>query len=236
MSRFLEGTETIMSRTMLSYGLTEDVQLSASIPIQLRTGEGLQPVRGLTRMPMTPDLQFMLGWRFHRNAVSIGSRWESTAWLALEVPTDAVRSAVETRPGLFGAVATGYVSRSWYVWVGGAYRRYMATSGAEESRLGDVAMGSLVVGYRPPAFRADYPHPDWRAFLELVGEWDGRDTVLGETQETTGGRQIFLGVTVLGLYGWWGVSGGPAIPIHQRANGDPLRERLRFTVNFTLWF
>ena len=64
----------------------------------------------------------------------------------------------------------------------------------------------------------------------------GKDTILGETRDSTGGRQIFVGLTVLGLYGWWGVSGGPAIPVHQRANGAELREQLRFTVNFTLWF
>ncbi len=97
-------------------------------------------------------------------------------------------------------------------------------------------MASLVVGYRPPAFRADYPRPDWRGFLELVGEWNARDTVGGETLDRSGGRQLFLGATVLGLYGSWGISGGPAFPLYQRSNGDSPRDKLRMVVNVTVWF
>jgi len=236
MGRFLEGGSAIMARPMASYGITEDVQLSASLPMPLHRDEGLPPVRGLTRMPMTPDAQLMLGWRFHRDALSVGARWESTTWLALEYPTDAVRSGIETTPGVYGAAVTGYASRSWYVWAGAAHRRNVGASDPDESRSGDATMASLVVGYRPAAFRADYPHADWRGFLELVGEWDGRDRVLGETSEDSGGRQVFLAATVLGLYGSWGVSGGPAIPLAQSSNGDAPRERLRVAVNLTIWF
>lgn len=235
MSRFVEGASAIMARPMVSYGLTEDLQLSASFPIPLDGGEGLPPVRGLTRMPMTRDAQAMLGWRFHRDATDVGSRWESTAWLAFEHPTDAVRSEIETTPALYGAVVTGYASRSWYIWAGGAYRRYLESSNPDVSRLGDTGMASLVVGYRPPAFRDDYPSADWRAFLELVGEWSGRDNVAGGPSADTGGRQVFLGLTVLGLYGAWGISGGPSVPVYQSFNGEAPRERLRMTVNFTFW-
>lgn len=236
MGRIVEGGSAFMARPMVSYGVTEDLQVSASLPMPLHRETGLPAVRSLTRMPMTSDAQMMLGWRFHRDGVAVGARWESTAWAAFEYPTDAVRSGIETAPGLYGAVVTGYASRSWYVWAGGAYRRYMAPSGPDASRQGDVSMASLVVGYRPEAFRDDYPHADWRGFLELVGEWMGRDTVRGETDEDSGGRQLFLGLTVLGLYGSWGVSGGPAIPLGQWANGAAPRERLRIAVNFTVWF
>lgn len=235
MARFVEGGAVTMLRPMVSYGLTEDLQISASVPVRLQTNDRARPVRGLTRMPLTPDAQLMLGWRFHRDGIAVGARWESTAWFAVEVPTDDVRSGVEATTGLYAAAVTGYASRSWYVWAGGAYKRYLAASGAAETRLGDVTMASLVVGYRPPAFRADSPHPDWRAFLEVTAEWNGRDTVVGETREESGGRQVFAGLTVLGLYGWWGVSGGPAIPLYQHANGAVLRERVRLAVNFTFW-
>lgn len=235
MGRFVEDGSAIMTRPMVSYGVTEDLQASVSFPIPLHRDEGLPPIRGLTRMPMTRDMQAMLGWRFHRDATGVGARWESTAWLAFEHPTDAVRSGIETASGLYGAAVTGYVSRSWYVWAGGAYRRHTSSSDQGESRLGDTGMASLVIGYRPPAFRGDYPSADWRGFLELVGEWTGRDTVAGRPSEDTGGRQVFLGLTVLGLYGSWGISGGPAIPVYQSSNGDTPRERLRMAVNFTFW-
>jgi hypothetical protein len=235
MGRFLEDGSAIMTRPMVSYGVTEDLQASMSFPIPLHRDEGTPPIRGLTRMPMTEDIQAMLGWRFHRDAPGVGARWESTAWLAFEYPTDDIRSDIETASGLYGAAVTGYASRSWYVWAGGAYRRHMASSGPNEDRLGDTSMASLVVGYRPPAFRGDYPSADWRGFLELVGEWTGRDTVTGRPMDDTGGRQVFLGLTLLGLYGSWGISGGPAIPVYQSSNGDAPRERLRTAVNFTFW-
>ncbi|MGH7539417.1 MAG: hypothetical protein ACRELC_00285, partial [Gemmatimonadota bacterium] len=195
MSRFVEGGQAIMARPMVSYGVTEDVQLSASFPLRLERDEGLPAVRGLARMPMTPDVQLMLGWRFQRSGVAVGSRWESTAWLAFEHPTDEVRSGVEASPALYGAAVTGYASRSWYAWVGAGHRRHTGASGDDEGRPGDATLASLVVGYRPPAFRADPPHPDWRAFLELVGEWIGRDTSGSEPRPDSGGRQVFLGLT-----------------------------------------
>lgn len=236
MARFAEGGEAVMVRPMASYGLTEDLQLSASLPMPLHRDAALPPVRGLTRMPMTPDIQLMLGWRFHRQAPAVGTRWESTAWLAFEYPTDAVRSGIATGPGFYGAAVTGYASRSWYLWVGATHRRAMAPSGPTQSRPGDTSMASLVVGYRPPAFRGDGAGADWRAFVELVGEWTGRDRLLGEVQGDTGGRQIFLGGTLLGLYGSWGISGGPAIPLVQRSRGAPVGERVRLALNLTFWF
>lgn len=235
MGRFVDGGSSIMIRPMVSYGVTEDLQASMSFPIPLDGNEGMPPIRGLTRMPMTQDIQAMLGWRFHRDAPGVGARWESTAWLAFEYPTDDVRSDIETTSGLYGAAVTGYASRSWYVWAGGAHRRHFASSNENESRLGATSMASLVVGYRPPAFRGDYPSADWRGFLEIVGEWTGRDTVAGRSRQDTGGRQVFLGLTVLGLYGSWGIAGGPAIPLHQSSGSDAAGERLRMAVNVTFW-
>lgn len=235
MGRFVEGGRALMARPMASYGWTEDLQLSASFPLTLQRDEGLPAVRGLTRMPMTRDLQLMVGWRFHRNALGVGARWESTAWVAYEHPTDATRAGIETAPALYGAAVTGYASRSWYLW-GGAARRIHPGAAGEGGELGDTSMASLVVGYRPPAFRADYPHPDWRAFLELVGEWIDEGTLPADDTTSGGGRQVFLGITLLGLYGSWGISGGPALPLHQRWNGERPRERLRIAVNVTFWF
>ncbi|MDX1578191.1 MAG: hypothetical protein R3266_06890 [Gemmatimonadota bacterium] len=232
MARLVESREAAMIRPMLSYGLTEDIQVSASFPVPL-AGNGLPAMRGLARMPMAADVQAMLGWRFHRTAPSVGKRWESTAWLGLEVPTDEERAGVETSPGAYVALVTGRVSRSWYAWAGAAHRR---SRGSGMSRSGDLWMGSVVVGYRPPVFRDDRARADWRVFLEVVGEWAGRDEVLGETRDTSGGRRIFAGVTFLGLYGWWGISGGPAIPVHQNRNGTGPEERLLLVLNVSFWF
>jgi hypothetical protein len=55
-------------------------------------------------------------------------------------------------------------------------------------------------------------------------------------QAGTGGHQIFIGPTLLGLYGSWGLSGGPLVPVFRRMNGIQPPDRLRFIVNTTWWF
>ena len=235
MGRFFDGGRTAMLRPMLSYGVTEDVQVSASIPIPLARDAAAPGVRAFSRMPASEDVEMMVGWRVQRRATGVGARQETTLWLAVDVPTDGRRDGLETAPGLFGSVVTGYASRSVYVWLGGAYRRSLA-AGPDEHRAGDVTMGSLVVGYRPPSFRADYPHSDWRAFVEVVGERVSHDTVGGIRRPDSGGRQLYAAFTVLGLYGWWGLAGGPAFPLYQSLNGDQPDDGVRLAVNATFWF
>lgn len=236
MGRFLDGTRAAMLRTMLSYGITPDVQVSASLPMPLYTRADVPPVRGFSRMAATPDVEFLLGWRFHRRGTDVGVRRESTLWLGFDYPADAVRAGVRTAPGLYAGVVTGYASRSVYAWAGVLYRRYMTPSGPASDHPGDAAMATLVLGYRPGLFRADYPRPDWRAFVEIVAENNGRDRVAAIEQADSGSRQLLAGATLLGLYGAWGISGGPLFPVYRRANGVQPRERLRIVVNTTFWF
>ena len=197
MSRLVGGTGTAMLRPMLSYGVSEDVQLSASVPMPLYARRGIPPARASTRMPASADAELMLGWRFQRHAPGVGVRVELTAYLGFDYPTDAVRAGVPTAPGVVGGVVTGYASRTVYAWAGALYRRYTDALGAGRSHLGDVAMYSLVLGYRPPPFQRDYPHPDWRLFIEAVGESAARD-VAGGVPRGQRRPQIFVGPTVSG--------------------------------------
>jgi len=230
------GEWMAMFRPMLSYGITEDVQLSVSVPVPLRTPAAPRPERVATRMPATRDVEVLGAWRFHRSAPSVGSRFETTLYAGLDVPTDEARRGAETAPGLVGALVTGYASRSVYVWVGGLGRRYRSAGPVGGDRPGDLAMASLVVGYRPPAFRHDYPRPDWRVFLEVVGEVSGRDRVGGVRQPDTGGRQLYVGPTLLGLFGSWGVSGGPLFPVYRRLNGGRRGDSVRLAFDLIFWF
>lgn len=236
MGRVVGERRMAMLRPMISYGITEDVQASASLPMPLYVPAGLPPARSMARMPTNPDVEFMLGWRFHRRGTDVGTRFESTAFVAFDYPTDADRGGLRTSPGLVGAVVTGYASRATYLWAGALYRRYMSPRGADADHPGDVTMYSVVFGYRPPPFRKDYPHPDWRLFVETVGEYSGRDVAAGLERANSGGHQVFVAPTVLGLYGSWGISGGPALPVYRKVNGAQPRERLRFILNTTFWF
>jgi len=236
MGRAVGDKAVVMTRPMLSYGITEDVQVSVSLPMRLYVPEGVPPAHGMSRMPMSPDIEVLVGWRFHRRGTAVGTRFESTVYAGFDYPTDAVRAGARTAPGLYGALVTGYASRSWYGWVGGLYRRYMTPVGPTADHPGDVAMYSLVLGYRPAPFRHDYPRPDWRVFVEAVGEYAARDVIGGVDQPNTGGHQIFVGPTVLGLYGSWGISGGPLFPVYHPLNGTQPRDQLRLIVNTTFWF
>ncbi|MBI4421976.1 MAG: hypothetical protein HY560_14220 [Gemmatimonadetes bacterium] len=236
MGRAAGGKAVAMTRPMLSYGVTQDLQLSLSLPMRLYVPEGVPPVHGMSRMPMSPDVELLLGWRFHRRGTAVGSRVESTAYVGFDYPTDAVRAGVRMAPGLYGALVGGYASRSWYAWLGGLYRRYMTPVGPTADHPGDVAMYSAVLGLRPPPFRHDYPRPDWRVFLEAFGERTARDVIGGVERTNTGSHRIFVGPTLLGLYGAWGVAGGVVFPVYQKVNGAQPEDRLRLIVNTTFWF
>jgi len=236
MDRILAGTHMSMFRPLVSYGITEDVQVSLSLPMPLYVPQGLPPARTMAMMPSNPDVEVLLGWRFQRTAPAVGARRESTAYVGFDYPTDAVRGGVRTSPGLYGAAVTGYASRSFYVWAGALGRRYMSPVGETADHPGDLAMYSFVLGYRPPRFRKELPHADWRAFVEVVGEWTGKDRVAGKELSASGGHQVFVGPTLLGLYGSWGISGGPLFQVYGNLNGSQREDRVRLVVNFTYWF
>ncbi len=227
-----------MVRPMLGYGITEDVQLSVSVPMPVYTPAAPLSVasRMMAMMPANPDTELLASWRFRRIGNDIGSRIESTAFLGFDYPTDAVRAGVRTSPGFLVGAVTGYASRSVYAWAGAQYRRYMSPSGGVADHPGDTLLYSLVLGYRPPFFREELPHPDWRLFVEAVGEYIGRDVVASVDKPDSGGHQIFVGPTVLGLYGPWGISGGPLFPVYRNVNGAQHGDSIRFVVNYTYWF
>jgi len=233
MGRFAGSARGVMLRPMLSYGVTADLQLSASVPLPIDVPPGLPQARGMSRMPTTRDMEALVAWRFHRNATGVGSRFESTAYVGADVPIDRRRAGAETAPALVGAIVTGYASRPLYLWVGGLRRQALR---AGSDRLGHVTLYSAVVGLRPAAFRRDYPKPDWRVFVEVIGEHATRAVVDAAPQPNTGGHQLFVGPTVLGLFGSWGVSGGPAIAVVNSLNGTQPREAARFIANVTWWF
>lgn len=228
--------DAAMARPMLAYGITADLQASLSLPMPLHVPIGAPPARMMALMPANRDVELLLGWRFQRTGPAIGARYESTAYLGLLYPTDSVRAGVRTAPGLYGAAVTGYASRAVYAWAGALYRRYMTPAGEAADHPGDLAMYSLVLGYRPGLFRQDYPRPDWRVFVELVGEHAARDRRGGATLPDSGGRQLFVGPTLLGLYGNWGISGGPLFRVHGQLNGAQPQDKVRVALNFSYWF
>ena len=102
--------------------------------------------------------------------------------------------------------------------------------------LGSVTSYSLVYGFRPPAWRRDYPKPDLRFFIEAVGDKTDRSQHDRMTMDNTGGHVVLVGPTLLLLYKAYGVEGGMLFPVYQRTNGVQSEERFRFGLNFTYFF
>jgi hypothetical protein len=227
------GDTDQMLRSMIGYGITEDLQITASLPIEL-TSTGRMPMGRMTAMmSANHEMEALVGWRFHRRAVGEGARFESTAYAGGTVPLESHRAGIRTAPSAYLAAASGYASRAHYFWVGGSYQRAAADQG---DRLGDIKSYSIVYGYRPPALRLDYPKPDLRFFVEAMGEVTGSARHGGVTMGDTGGHIVLAGPTTLLLYKEYGISGGALFPVYQRTNGTQGRERFRFGVNFSYFF
>jgi hypothetical protein len=134
-------------------------------------------------------------------------------------------------PSMHVSAASGYASRSHYFWLGGGYHRHAER---EDSRMGDVIYYSVVYGYRPPALQLDYPKPDLRFFVEVVGDRTAKAKHFGFEFYQSGGTSVFIGPTALLLYKAYAIEGGMLFPAYQRTNGSP--ERFRFAVNVSYFF
>lgn len=220
-------------RSMIGFGITEKIQLSGSVPIPLGSNGGMPSGRMAAMMSGQRDIEALLGWRFHSRPVGEGARLESTVYIGGSVPFDRRRGGVSTSPAGFVSIASGYASRSHYFWVGASHQRHATRS---TDRLGSVTSYSLVYGFRPPAWRLDYPKPDLRLFVEAVADRTAPSIHQGQVMPNTGGHVILAGPTMLLLYKAYGVEGGVLFPVRQRTNGIQPEERFRFGVNFTYFF
>ena len=94
-----------------------------------------------------------------------------------------------------------------------------------------IYSASLVYGYRPPAWRDDEHKWDWRIFAEMSGEHVGALERAGTLMPGSDANQIFLGPTVLGIYKFFGISGGAQFPLYRDVGRMYPRERMRLAIN-----
>jgi hypothetical protein len=82
-------------------------------------------------------------------------------------------------------------------------------TGAQQTRLGDRAAGGIAFSHRfgPPEHHHEeaghhhheggaaprpHGHSSWDAFVELTGEWEGRQKIAGEVEPDSGGKSVWL--------------------------------------------
>lgn len=236
MTRYGANKTGAMVRGMLAYGLNADLMVSVSTPVVLYSGP-FTPGRMTGMMPGTGDFEGMVSWRFHRQGLDIGSRFESTVYVGVILPgiqeTAGRSDPLKKSAGILTAVATGFASRSHYLWVGLGYQLFAQSEGDKRP---DLLFYSIAWGYRPPAFRKDYPHWDWRLFVELTGENSSLVEQSGIKVSDTGGQQIFIGPTTLGIYKNVAIEGGIQFPIYRNVGSRHLKENLRVALNFSYFF
>src|SRR5687768_6175755 len=120
-----EATEHTL-RSMISFGITERLQISTSVPIPLRTS-GHPPMGRMTAsMSDAPNLEATGAWRFHARPAGHGARLESTVFVGASIPTEARRGGIRSGPATSVAIASGYASRVHYFWAGAGYEKRLA--------------------------------------------------------------------------------------------------------------
>lgn len=235
MGRTGEGRNGVMFRGSLGYGLTENLKLSLSAPVVIRT-EPLAPARMSAFTPMTGDVEALVTWRFHRKDTGIGSRFESAAIGGLLVPgpqeMGGVLRGIHSSVGGYLAGVTGFASRSNYFWVGAGYQRY---AGSKGDRRPDLLSYSVAYAYRPRSWRTDEGW-DWRVFGELTGERPGSIRRAGVELPQSTSHQLFLGPATLGVYKNYAVSAGIQFPIRRATSGLYPRESFRWSANVAYFF
>jgi hypothetical protein len=216
-------------RELIGYGFTPHLTLSFTAPVVFGNAS-LTP----TRIQPGDDFDAKLAWRFQHRATKVGTRLESTAFVALVAPgpQSGFATIVHTTnaPGtMFGAV-TGMASRSHYVWIGSTFTKFYEHNGDKRP---DVLDYSLVYGYRPPKWRRPPDKWDWRFFGELVGERSNKFEQGNVSIPETQAHQVFVGPTAVGIFRNYTVSFGAQFPIYRDVGSLFPRERVRFAINFS---
>ena len=220
-----------MLKTMIGFGITEKLQISASIP-DVMTADRFTAARMMSGMSNAREIETLVGYRFQVRPVGIGGRQESTAYVGGAVPLESRRAGTAAGPSLYLGAATGYASRAHYFWIGGGIQEYAPRAG---DRLGGTRFATLVYGFRPKPLRTEAAKPDLRFFVEATAEDRSADRVAAASL-ATGARTVFVGPTALVLYRAYGLEGGVLFPAYQRVDDNRPRERFRVAINVSYFF
>jgi hypothetical protein len=236
MGRNGNAASAVMSRAMISYGVTQDFQLSFTAPYVFSSAP-FAPARTTAMMSSTPDFEGIAAWRFQRQGTNIGRRFESTAYGGFIMPgpqrPKGMLGNLARAPGFYTAIASGMASRSHYIWVGVGNVHFVERKNDQRPNLFTY---SAVWGYRPRSLRKDYPHWDWRAFAEMNGEIANKVLMQGVEMTGTGGHQLFVGPSVLGIYKNYAIEAGTQFPVFCDLGAGFERERFRYAVNLSYFF
>lgn len=220
-----------MLKTMLSFGITEDWQVSGSFPLAMSDGT-LAPARMMSAMSSDREFEGLSAYRFQRRTVGIGGRQESTLYVGGTAPFESTRDGVNVGASLEAGISTGFASRAQYVWVGGGLQHFFERDG---QRFGSSRLVTAVYGYRPAVLRTEAGKPDLRFFVEVTAE-DRAGAQSSGAGSSLGARTVFVGPTALLLHKAMGIEGGVLFPAYEAVAAGTPTEHIRVAVNFTYFF
>jgi len=219
-----------MLKTMVTFGVTEVLQISGSIP-EWMSDNTLAPARMMSAMSNEREFEGLVGYRFQRKPIGIGGRRESTLYIGGTIPLERDRDGLPSGRSLVIGAATGYAGRAHYVWVGGGLQHYFER---DDVRFGDSRTVTGVYGYRPAAFREVAGRPDLRFFVETTFE-DRQTNEAEAIRFRPGPRTLLIGPSSLLVYKNIALEGGIQWVAYQR-EGAGATERARVAVNFSYFF
>jgi hypothetical protein len=243
----------------LTYGINHHLTLSAEMPYVRR--ENLREaddgeVQRLGSIAGIGDLNLLAKYRLTDSESSgfalIGG---------IKMPTGRThkksaageRLEVEHQPGtgswdpIFGASAS---TRLGAVQLTASALYQISATGAQATRLGNRLQSGIAVSHRFGQAAHDpleshnlhhgdeldehheHVHSSWAAFVELAGEWEGRQKIGGETEEESGGEWAWVapGIRFNAALGW-AASAGVAVPIWQHIRASHPNNRYRVVLS-----
>jgi len=243
----------------VAYGLNHHITLSAELPYvrrdNLREADDGE-VERLGSVAGIGDLNLLAKYRL-TNGESSGFALVG----GLKVPAGSTHKASDTgerletehQPGtgswdpIFGASASAKLG-AVQLTASGLYQ--LSTTGAQHTRLGNRFQGGIALSHRfgEPAREHleshnhhhddeldehyEAAHSSWDVFVELAGEWEGRQKVQGETEQASGGKWAWVapGVRFNAASGW-SASAGVALPVWQEIRASHPDNRYRVVLS-----
>lgn len=238
-----------------AYGITHRLTVSIEMPYvrhdSIRAADG-GSVEQLGSVGAIGDMDLLAKYRLTR-----AESWGVAIIGGIKVPTGSThqhdrlghRFETEHQPGtgswdsIFGASAGTKVGP---VNLAASAIYQIAGEGAQKTKLGDRLQGGVAVSHHfGPAeqehhhhhghFESEHAHPhttSWDAFLEVGGEWEGRQRIAGAVEQDSGGQWAWVapGVTFNAASGW-SASAAFAIPLWQRIRPSHPDNAYRFMVS-----
>jgi hypothetical protein len=249
----------LVGAVSLAYGITHHLTVSAELPYvrrdHLREGTS-SGVENLGSVAGIGDLNLLAKYR-----LTDGPGWGFALVGGMKLPTgstrkngpDGERLETEHQPGtgswdpILGA-STSVPLGTLTLTASGLYQ--WSTRGAQHTRLGDRLNGGIALSHRFGGSQVahfpshnhhhgdeldehmEHPRSSWDAFVELGGEWEGRQRIHGQVDAASGGKWVWIapGARFNGANGW-SAAAAIALPAWQRIRSSHPHNGYRLTLS-----